>query len=124
MAPEGKTSGNTPQTQGESRFKSVLGKLEQAREQALERKEFATVRLVNVNGYALQVSVTPDGVPALVLVSPNLRNRFVIANEDVLNDIAKLIEAFKADNELKRAVFGFMSKYGRQPKVRGIVYEV
>jgi hypothetical protein len=124
MSPESKKSGAAPQNETESRFKAVLAKLEHAREQAQARKEFATVRLVSVNGYALQVSITPDGTPALVLVSPNLRNRFVIANEEVINNVIRLLEAFKNDSDMKNAVFTFIAKYGRQPKTRGIVYEV
>jgi len=124
MAPESKKSGAAPQNEAESRFKAVLAKLERAREQATQTKQFASVRLISVNNYTLQVSITPDGTPALVLVSPNLRNRFVFANEEVIDAVMQLLQAFKNDSDLKHAVFTFLSKYGRQPKVRGIVVEV
>jgi hypothetical protein len=124
MVPEGRKTGAAPQNGTENRFKAVLAKLEQAREQAQTRREFASVRLINVSGYALQVSITPDGVPALVLVSPNLRNRFVIASEEVVDILLQLLQAFKNDSDVKGAVFSFIAKYGRQPKARGIVFEV
>ena len=121
MAPETKKTGATPQTQQDTKQPStqtnavagLVKEWEARREAAMAAKRFDNIDLIEYNGYRLTISINPDGNAALVLVSPRLSNRFVIADETVINYIIAILQAFKEREELRRATWTFLSKYGR-----------
>jgi len=121
VAAEGKKSGATPQTrqdmkQTDAQTNTVAGLVkewEARREEAVKNKRFDNIDLIEYNGYRLTISINPDGNVALVLVSPRLSNRFVIADEAVINYLIAILQAFKEHDELRRAAWMFLSKHGR-----------
>jgi hypothetical protein len=120
MAPESKKSGSTPQTPQQSTQPNTVAELlkewEQRRENAMQAKDFDSIDLIEYDGYRLTISINPNGSAALVLVSPRLSNRFVIADETVVDYLIAILQTFKERDEVRRAAWAFIRKYGRTTK--------
>ena len=78
--------------------------LERETEMARKNGEFRTIVLAEQDGYKLTVNVTPNGTPMLVLVSPNLRNRFAIRDYTVLITVSELLNSVLANPKLKTVI--------------------
>jgi hypothetical protein len=91
----------------------LLKEWEMRREQAMQARDFDTIDLIEYDGYKLSISINPAGTAALVLISPRLSNRFVIADETVVDYILAILNTFKERDDVRRAVWMFIRKYGR-----------
>jgi hypothetical protein len=94
----------------------LLKEWEARREQAIQAKDFDTIDLIEYDGYKLSISINPAGTAALVLISPRLSNRFVIADDTVVDYILAVLQTFKERDDVRRAVWTFIRKYGRTTK--------
>jgi hypothetical protein len=77
-------------------FKEIADRIAQKRKEAKENNTWTSLILFDMNGYSFEVTCSPDGRAFLRLVSPNLRNSFIVANADALKslvEIGKFIEA-------------------------------
>jgi hypothetical protein len=85
-------------------FKEIADRIAQKRKEAKENNTWTSLILFDMNGYTLEITFSPEGRAFLRIVSPNLRNSFVIANMDAVRgivEIAKFIEAnWKVVNDI------------------------
>jgi hypothetical protein len=124
MSPESKKQEKAPLTATQAAQPStqpntvaeLVREWEQRREAAMQAKDFDTIDLIEYDGYRLSISINPSGTAALVLISPRLKNRFVIADETVVDYILAILNTFKERDDVRRAVWMFIRKYGRTTK--------
>ena len=102
-----------------SKFQEVLNKLEAARRRAMETNQFVNITLADVGSLVLEITINPSGTPALVIHTPRLTNRLVLRDISILDDIVRLVELVKQDEEKLNAVSEFLSKYGYRTRSRG-----
>jgi len=77
-------------------FKEIADKISAKKKEAKDNNTWASIILYEFNGYSLEITISPDARAFLRIVSPNLRNSFVVANADALKaitEIGKFIEA-------------------------------
>lgn len=101
------------------KFQEVFEKLEQAREQAMRTNQFVNVTLADVGTLTLEITINPSGTPALVIHTPRLTNRLVLRDISILDDLVRLVELVKRDEEKLNAVSEFLMKYGYRTRSRG-----
>jgi len=107
---------SAPDGRNEARFKRIIERLEKARQEAQNTQNWVSVDIVAAQNWRLRVAINPGGTPALILQAPSLRNRLVIASEEAIDAILTVLTTFKNDDELKRATFTFLEKYGYRPR--------
>jgi len=93
----------TAETNGSQRritFEELSKRIEQKRKEAIEAKKWKNLTYVNIGGYKLTVVFSPAGRASLRIVSPRLRNRFIIANVDAARAIVEIGKYIEANWEL------------------------
>ena len=103
----------------EKTFEEVAKLLPQRIEEAKKSGSWKEIRLHEYNGYLLEVSVAPDGNPALKIVSPGLKNNFAIMNADIYYVFIHMARVLELNKETIMNVIGLCNKYNtRQRKYR------
>jgi hypothetical protein len=69
--------------------KDIMQKVNEARQIARAHGKWKSLCIYDINGYTLEITVAPDGRAFLRLVSPNLRNSFVLANAEALRAVVE-----------------------------------
>jgi len=111
--------------QEQTRFNKIVTTIDKAIDEAMTNGQWVSVDLVAIDGYRLTINISPRGVPALTLVSPSLRNRFVIKDEETIKIVMELFNTFINDKELKEAVFAGLSAHGwGQKTTKGRIYKI
>jgi len=114
--PKARTSSKS---ESESKFEQVFEKLVQAREQAMKTNQFVNVTLADVGTLTLEITINPSGVPALIIHTPRLTNRLVLRDVSMLDELKRLVEIAKQDEEKLNAVAQFLAQYGYRTRSRG-----
>ncbi|RLE48315.1 MAG: hypothetical protein DRJ18_02270 [Candidatus Methanomethylicota archaeon] len=111
---------NKSQVQPEpSKFKQVFDRLVQAREEAMKMNQFVNVELASTGTLTLEITINPSGAPALIVHTPRLTNRLVLRDVSMLDELKRLVELAKQDEEKLNAVAQFLAQYGYRTRSRG-----
>jgi len=97
-------------------YSQVTKLLPELRNQAVEQKTWAEIELWRNRGYLLEISISPDGNPILRIVSPSLKNSFVIANADVLEFLIDLAKVLEFNKQLVNQIIGLCNKYNERQR--------
>ena len=109
-----KVKGKAVETQVEDKyritksFKEIADKIQQKRKEAKDNNTWQSVILFDVNGYSFEITISPDGRAFLRLVSPNLRNSFVVANADALHFLTEIGKFIDVNWQLLNNVLGLL----------------
>jgi len=98
--------------QEQTRFNKIITTIDTAVKEATSTQQWVSVDLISIEGYRLTINVSPNGTPALTLISPSLKNRFVFKDEETIRIVAQIVQEFINDKELKEATFAVLSKHG------------
>jgi len=89
-------------------FKEITDKILAKKKEAKESNAWQSIILFDHNGYTLEITFSPDGRAFLRVVSPNLRNSFVIANADALKAITEIGKFVETNWQLLNNVLGVL----------------
>jgi hypothetical protein len=108
----------------EKSFEEVAKLLPQRREEAIREGAWKEIRLHEYSGYLLEVSIAPDGNPALKVVSPGLKNNFAIMNAEIFHVFVHMAKVLELNRETVMNIIGLCNRYNtrqRKYKKRDIV---
>jgi hypothetical protein len=108
----------------EKSFEEVAKLLHQKREEAIREGAWKEIRLHEYGGYLLEISIAPDGNPALKIVSPGLKNNFAIMNADIYYVFVHMAKVLELNKETIMNIIGLCNKYNtrqRKYKKRDII---
>jgi hypothetical protein len=89
-------------------FKEIADKILAKKKEAKDNNTWASIILYEFNGYSLEITVSPDGRAFLRIVSPNLRNSFIIANADALHFLTEVGKFIDVNWQLLNNVLGVL----------------
>jgi len=89
-------------------FKEITDKILAKKKEAKESNAWQSIILFDHNGYTLEITFSPDARAFLRVVSPNLRNSFVIANADALKAITEIGKFVETNWQLLNNVLGVL----------------
>jgi hypothetical protein len=64
----------------------------------------------------LEINISPNGNPMLRIVSPSLRNSFVIPNADVVEFLIELAKAIEYNKLLVNQIIGLCNKFNERQR--------
>jgi len=89
-------------------FKEIADRILAKKKEAKDNNQWQSIILFDVNGYSLEVTISPDGRAFLRIVSPNLRNSFVVANADALHFLTEVGKFIDVNWQLLNNVLGLL----------------
>jgi len=100
----------------EKDYSQVTKLLPEMRKQAIEQRVWTEIELWRNRGYLLEISISPDGNPMLRIVSPSLKNSFVIANADIFHFLLDLAKTLELNKDTIMNIIGLCNKYNERQR--------
>ena len=100
----------------EKDFSQIAKLIPELRQKAIDENSWQEIRLWTNRGYMLEINISPNGNPMLRIVSPSLKNSFVIPNADIVEFLIELAKALEYNKPLVNQIIGLCNKFNERQR--------